>query len=222
MQMGFKGFLGVLGVLMGSVSAFCDWQLWLIEQDFVKFGKKEVYEKYKKEMLGENATFAMQDEDASQYIYLFPVGDYKDLSDSMQGCDGSDNRIAFLSTLNFTIQSLHRYLPRCSYIPKGKESLLAYPNIVYYLFGVVPGNDAVFEAQLLKIAGDQAKNGGTCFRSWKILMGSDVPKYLVAVFASDEAQAEGLEFVPTSLKGLLRSQKQGSAVLRRDLSINNP
>jgi hypothetical protein len=230
--MGFKRFL--VG-LMGTILAYCgdNEDLWLIEQDFVKFGKKEAYEEYKKDMLKQYAggfsTFAMQEEDSQQYVYLIPIKDYNGLKEWMQ--KRADNPslspdivIPYLSTLNYTIASLQCFLPDCSYIPKGKESLTSCSHIYFYLFGVTPGNEGAFEAQLRKIAGEQAQKSGVCFRSWKILIGSDVPKYLVAVFANTEKQAqkraEGLEFITVPMKNLLRSQKQGGAALRTDLSMN--
>jgi hypothetical protein len=228
--MRFKGFLVIFSAVVGV--AFCGNDLWLIEQDFVKFGKKEAYERYKKEILTESsiATFAAEEDDLLQYIYLFPVKDYCGLGDLMQKrADhdqslGSDIIRPYLSTLNFTIRSVHQYLPNCSSIPKGKESLFAYRNIYFYLFGVMPGNEADFETRLQTIAAEKAKDRDICFRSWKIVIGSSVPKYLVAVFAPSEKQAqkraEGLEFITVPMKNLLYLQKQGVAVLRKDLSVS--
>jgi hypothetical protein len=231
--MNFRWVWLVLCLLSGSILGFCaNGDLWFIEQDFVKFGKKEAYEEYKKETLkqdlGSFSTFAAQGEDSLHYIFLVPVKDYRGLGTFMQKREdyeqslSPDLKIPYLSTLNFTIGSLQRYLPNCSYTPKGKEALTAYRNIYFYLFGILPGNEQIFEGQLQKIANAQAEGLEVCFRSWKMIMGSDVPKYLVAVFATSEKQAkkraEGLEFITLPMKNILRSQKQGSAVLRKDLS----
>jgi hypothetical protein len=227
--MRFKGLLVIFSAMVRV--AFCGTDLWLIEQDFVKFGKKEVYEKYKKEMLvgSSMVAFAAQEDDLLQYIYLFPVNDYSGLGDLMQKRADYDRSLGtaallpYLSTLNFTMRSVHQYLPNCSSIPKGKESLSAYRNIYFYLFGVKPGNETDFEARLEKIATEEARDMEVCLRSWKIAIGSSVPKYLVAVFAPSEKQAqkraEGLEFITLPMKNLLYSQKQGVAVLRKDLSV---
>lgn len=226
-----RWFLLVLSALLASSLGFCA-DLWFVEQDFVKFGKKEAYEKYKKEMLSQHigsfSTFAVQAEDSLQYIYLIPVKDYCGLGDFLQKRADyeqslhSESRVPYFSTLNFTIGSLQQYLPDCSYVPKGKEALTAYRNIYFYLFGIMPGNEEVFEARLQKIAEEQEENSGVCFRSWKIVIGSNVPKYLVAVFASGEKQAqkraEGLELIDLAMKNIILTQKQGSAILRKDLS----
>jgi len=221
-------FLVILSALIVP-SGFCAEDLWFIEQEFVKFGKKEAYEKYKKEMLkndiGAFSTFAIQADDSLQYIYLTPFEDYCGLGDFSQKSANYDRsvRVPYLSTLNFTIESLQRYLPSCSSIPKGKEAITAYRYIYFYLLGIMPGNEDAFESRLQQIAGQQSENSEVCFRSWKILIGSDAPKYLVAVFAASEKQAqkraEGLEFIDSPMKNILRTQKQGAAILRKDLSI---
>ncbi len=219
--------------ILGSVLGFCDEQnLWLIEQDFVKFGKKEVYEKLKKEMLSEQfgpfSAYAMQEQDSMQYIYLIPVKDFNGLGDfigkKMELEDGlsAEERLPYVSTLNFTMQNLMRFLPDCSYVPQTGENLAAFRCLYFYVYSIVPGNETVFEAQLHKIAEEQANAEGHCIRCWKIVIGGDVPKYAVAVFGFDEKRvkkdAEDLELITPPLKNLLRSQKQGGAVLRKDLS----
>ncbi len=220
--------------IFGSVLAFGE-DLWLFDQDFVKFGKKEIYEKLKREMLkdefGDFSAFAVQEQQESmQYIYLVPVGDYGGLQRLLEGRAkreeklSGEERLPFVSTLNFTIKSVQQFLPACSYVPVGKESLAAFRCMYFYLFGIVPGNEAIFEAQLQKVAEEQGDSGGVCMRSWKIVIGGDLPKYLVATFGSNEKKvkqdAENLELIPPPLKNLLRSQKQGSAVLRKELTRN--
>ena len=230
--MRMKWFLLVLSVLASSLGLCAEDNLWFIEQDFVKFGKKDAYEKYKKEMLsnriGTFSTFAVQADDSLQYIYLVPVKDYCGLGDFLQKRSDyeqslhSESKAPYFSTLNFTIGSLQRYLPDCSYVPKGKEALTAYRNIYFYLFSIAPGNEEVLEARLQKIAEEQEQNSGVCFRSWKIVIGSNVPKYLVTVFATGEKQvqkrAEELEVIDLTMKNIVLTQKQGSAILRKDLS----
>src|SRR5579871_4872467 len=181
-------------------------ELWVVEQDFVKFGKKEVFEKSKKELLDASGktflTFAAQEDDLLQYVFFICVKNFRGLGNFLESADpaNSDVRALYSSTLNFLVRSLDAYLPECSSVPKGKEALTAYSHISFYLFGITPGNEEIFEAQLQKVASEQAEK--TCFRSWKILMGSDAPKYFVAVFADGEKQAkksaEEIEFVPFS------------------------
>ncbi len=239
--MGLRGFFtGILLLCIGAAGVCAEeGDLWLIEQDFVKFGKGDAYEKYKKELLegfetyakrGPFCTFAQREADSSQYIYLAHVKDYNGLKDWMQMREGyygslsANALLPFLSTLNFTIESLHRYLSDCSFLPKGKESIAGYGAVYFYLFGVMAPNERDFEEHVGKIARNQASSSGpVCFRTWKVVIGGDVPKYLIAVFADTEKEAEKrarrLEFGEGPIKNILRSQKEGTCVLRPDLSF---
>lgn len=224
---------------MGGLCGDKEDGLWLIEQDFVKFGKNDAYEKFKKEDLegfwayakkGPYCTFAERGVDSPQYIYMVQVKDYSGLGEWMkkrEGYNASLSRNAllpYLSTINFAIQSLHRYLSDCSFLPKGKESILGYGATKFFLYGVMPPNESDFEARLAKIATDQASSEiPVCFRTWKVVVGGDVPKYLIAVFAQTEkeaeAQAASLDITGGGIKNILRSQKSATALLRKDLSI---
>ena len=208
------------------------------QQDFVKFGKRDVYERSKKLLLegfwghakmGPFCTFAEDEQSSPQYIYMVPVEDYGGLGDFMRKKGEYDRSVGksvllpFLSTLNFTMESLHRYLPMGSYLPQGRESILSYGAAYFYLFGVTPAGEGDFEAHLERIAAQQeGAELQVCFRSWKVVMGADTPKYLVAVFGATgkdaELQAKGLNLGQGPVKNILRSQKEGSAVLRKDLS----
>lgn len=239
-------FIGLVLFCMGSAACgYCssdeDGGLWLIQQDFVKFGKMDAYEKYKREVLegfrkvsksGPLCSYAQSEVDSSQYIYLTPVKDYSGLKDVMTNRNsyvsslGANALLPFLSTLNFSIESLHRFLSDCSFLPKGKESIVAYGAVHYYLFGVMPPNERDFEEHLKKIAASQmGSDRPVCFRTWKMVIGADLPKYLVAVFASTEKEADKraaeLEFGSGPIKNILRSQKEGSCLLRSDLSLSH-
>ncbi len=191
-------------LLIGSF-AYAD--LWVIEQDFVKFGKKEAYERCKKGLL-KGPVFGYKDINDPEYLFLSPLKAVK----------GVEMPEPYASTINFSIQTLHEYLPECAFVPRGKESLLSYPAVYYSIYSIVPGDAPLFEEQVKKIAADKKAP----FRTWKVLAGSDVPKYVIAVFGdtADEAKksAENMEFIPPSMKPLLRNEKHGAAILRRDLS----
>lgn len=223
----------LLGAVFSSRLIFGGDGLWYIEQDFVKFGKKEVYEKYKKALI-ENikrfTIYAAQQEDSMQYIYLVPVKDYCSLGDfekkrvEMEKKAGPDIKAPFLSTLNFSVRSLSQYLPECSYVPKSKGSLISFQDVYFYLFAISPGSEVLLERQLKKIAEEQKGGNGICFRSWKFLFGSNVPKYLVAVFSETEKQAgkdaASLEFITGPMRNILLTEQQGEAFFRKDLSVN--
>ncbi len=241
--MGLKGiFFGFLLVFMAATSGYCEeWEesdLWVIQQDFVKFGKGEAYEVHKKGFLkgfqkylrqGPICTYAEKDIDSPQYIYLSPVRNYKGLGEWMKQREkylaslSRDVLMPYLNTLNFTIESLHQYLPHCSFLPKGQESIFNYEAIQFCLYGVMPPNEDEFETRLIQIASEQlVSEKPICFRAWKVVMGSDTPKYLIAVFAKTakeaENDAEDLDFIGNGIKKIIRLQKSGTALLRKDFS----
>lgn len=232
----WRVFLGVIGAVWMSFG-HCN-GLWLIEQDFVKFGKKDAYEAFKKNQERDFAErvgfsrFALEDEESSQYIYLIPVHDYSGLSSLMEKrlnyhrmLAGREKQqiIPFLSTVKFFMESVHRMLPDCSFVPGGMESMLSYPAAYYYVYGVIPGNGPIFEDRLRKIVAEQKTSANpVCFRAWRVIFGGDVPSYVVAVFGTTPKEAknlaEGLQIIDGQMKNLLRQEKKGSGIWRRDLS----
>ena len=80
---------------IGVSRVFCEnsGDLWLIEQDFVKFGKEQAYEAYSQKLLrgfwngkeGGCCSFAQKGVDSPQYVYLTPVGDVRGLEQLMDG-----------------------------------------------------------------------------------------------------------------------------------------
>ena len=135
--------------------------------------------------------------------------------------------LPFLSTLNFQMENLYVFLEECSVIPQGKESISSWGVMHYSVFGVTPTGAEDFEASLRKIASRESKKGsGVCLRTWKVVLGGDLPRYFVAVFADTEKEAEkwagGLELGKGPVRDVLRSQKEGVSLLRSDLSFNGP
>ena len=232
----WRVFVGVISILWTSIG-HCN-GLWLIEQDFVKYGKKDAYEGFKKDQESDFAQkvgfsrFAIEDSEASQYIYLIPVGNFKGLDSLMEKrinyrkmlTSGEMQKIIpFLSTVKFFMESIHRMIPDCSFVPQGKESILAYPAVQYYIYGIAPGNGPTFEDRLRKIAAAQQTSANpVCFRVWRVIFGGDVPSYVVAVFGNTQKEAknlaEGLQFIDGQMKNVLRQEKKGSGLLRSDLS----
>ncbi len=228
-------FFAVCSLLRGEV--------WLIEQEFVKFGKRDVYEVLKKGWDSKYRTFlnkeervhpilAVEDFDAPQYIYLTPLTNYTSLNHleivqkNFRATLNEKEIQPLESTLNFRIASLSVYLPECSYIPEGNNcSFSNLPYVRYQIFSLTPGSESLFEEHLQKVAFEEAnKRTQTCWRSWRVAFGSDVPKYLVCIFANTKEglEKEDLYFVHQGLKEIVRRQKEGKGIFRKDLSILVP
>ncbi len=246
------GKIGFLGWVLCGVALFSDLsakgdvesEMWLLRQDFVKFGKKEAYEAHKKEYFQAYAKFvkksvvfpcyAMQVLDSPQYIYLTSVDSYSgvdrlvkqkgDFMESYSSQDWDARMLARASTINFFFKSLQKFLPQASCIPKGKESLLAYPNVHFYWIGITPGQEVPFEQHLQAMAARKLQDETpVCWRVWRETVGSALPRYMIAVFGMSEKEAddnaEDLEFVSGPIKQIVRKQNQAKAVLRFDLSL---
>jgi hypothetical protein len=229
-------FFSAIFPLMGE-------EVWMLQQDFVKFGKKEVYESLQKEHFQEllkygqtKALFpcyALQDLNSPEYFYLIPLKTYGGLelffkqSQRVQNAfskeEWDQKRLTKASTVNFKVVSLLKYLPTCSAISKAFESFLSLQRVNYWVFGVDPGQEPVFEAHLEEIAKKQQTNPSISWRVWRITVGGDLPRYLIMVFGAEQKAvdegAQSLNFISGPIRQLLRKEKNASAVLRPDLSL---
>ncbi len=220
-------------------------EIWLIHQDFFSFGKRDVYEAMKKMWLAEIRevsdpeetlpTLAIQSRTNPEYIYLTPLGSFGALdiyAKNMQrvieksGRDVEKSREeAWFHALNFQIMSLHRYLPLCSCLPKESNVSLAYhPYVHYFVISITPGQSTYFENFLKRQVTEHNNQEDTvCWRVWRVLIGADVPKYVIGIFSRTEEELkkerEKLDLGDPSMLGIVRREREGWGVLRTDLSI---
>lgn len=207
-------------------------ELWIFESNFIKLGKKDTYEKFKKGFLktifNKNTAFSLyayEDLEGLQYLYLINVGKFDALEDFFIRNDylqklPPQKFLPFASTLNFNIRVLNSYLTACSFVLEGKEDLLNYPLAYFYVFTIDPVNARDLEAHLNTLAQKQRNSEqGACFRTWKGLLGEELPKYIVAVFGMSEKEIESLELFTQDVKPALRKQNIQKVKLRKDLSV---
>lgn len=225
--------------------------VWLIQEEFIKFGKKDAYESLQQSWLQgfqkslsaggfwrtKNSfgfIYGLQALEEPQYIYLIPLKDTAALSDFLQkrsqyneslSPDAQKQRQMLLSALNFSISSLHRYLSDCSrLISLDAASWEKNPYIHYWVYGITPGNEQNFEQYLQKLVVATGENqAGISWRTWRVMIGADTPKYVIVLSAPSEevleARLKQISFVDGSLKDILRSQREGEAVLKETLSL---
>lgn len=220
-------------------------EIWLIQEDFFSYGKRDTYEAITKTWLTalkqantpqELMTMvAIQSKTNPEYIYMSPIGRFGILDNYLPYVSRIDTKLgpevvkkqqeAWLSTLNFQTFSLMGYLPFCSCLPRTPNSSIPHrPYVHYYIIGVDTKSADYFE-NFLKTQVDlhNAKNETICWRTWKVLFGSDVPKYVVAIFSRSEEELkkhkEQLDLTDPLLEKVLRREREGWGVLRRDLSI---
>jgi len=223
-----------------SVFAAKKEELWLFQQEFVKFGKRDFYEEWKKQWLqkwkiqeGKKLPIlAIEDKDSSQYIYLIAVENFnglerffakqKNFQETMDIFLKKSYAASASATLNFCILSLHQYLPTCSYIPKGQNcSIQLLPAVKYRIYSVMPGNAEAFENNLEKKALSYQKKQATfCWRSWKVIFGGEIPKYIIAFFATDEESLSDIpDLLGENMREIVTRTKEGKGEFRKDLSI---
>lgn len=215
-------------------------ELWMIEQDFVKFGKREAYETLKNEMIQGLYNYkdkgkplgvlGVQDLENPEYFYLTPIGTFSSLERfskmksaylKSKGEEGVLKRKTFDSLINFQIFSLLEYYPQAS---STKEALsVSKPYIRYFIYGIEPGSEKFFENRLEKIASDPKDVSSLLqWRVWKVILGSDVPKYVIAVFAKNkevmDENVKELIFIEPQYKEIIRKEKIGNAIYKAELS----
>lgn len=218
-------------------------EIWLFCQDFYSFGKKEAFESLAKLRLEQIKQLASKDvppmltlqvKGDPEYVSLVPIGSFSKMEEffalegRLQAKVGAEvwkkQQMAFNSTLNFQLYSLQRFLPACSCIPKeGNTSLQNLPHVHYFIYSLEPGQQSAFEALLERKAREHTeKKTGACWRVWKTLLGVDVPKYVLAIFAlTEEKLVEAVakvDIVDPEIEKIMRLERDGKALFRSDLS----
>lgn len=234
------GLLAVAGV-QAKQSEVSD--IWMVRQDFVKFGKKEVYEAAKKQYVQGLSQFerkralfssyAIQAIDSPQYLYLTPVGSYGGLDRLLKQQESFKNSFKPLdweammgaenSAMNFLFNNLQKFLPAASYVPKGKENFFSLPYVYVYWIQIAPGQSSAFEDHLERLV-KQQEGVPNCWRVWKGTFGHTLPQYFIVVFAATEKEAEErasqIDFIFGPVKQIVRKLREDRGVLRLDLSLN--
>lgn len=207
-----------------------DTSLWLFTQDFIKFGKKEVYLSQKEALLtsmwanfkdSEKDTFyAIEDLTEPDYIYLMPLNNFAALEgwfkkEQVGRTKMADKATLLDTTLNFSVRSLNRYLSTCSLdTPPLEEALQSLPYVQYFIYSITPGNEEIFETHLQNMKQQMGSSSPSyCWYVWKVLIGADVPKYIVCIMDKTEKgleqQVKSLNFFSGTLKEILKNQKEG-------------
>ena len=225
--------------------------LWLIQEEFIKFGAKDAYENLQKEwMQGFAKTlqaggmwrnkqnlwviYGLQVQQEPQYMYMIPLHDSCSLTEffekkrqynqAMPSEQKSDSE-ALLSLLNFSVNSLHLYLKDCSYPQSIQDDVLEKrPFISYSVYGIKPGNETVFEDAIRElVAAASSSRSSACWRVWRVLVGSDSPKYVIMAYAAAIADVEigkrALKPLEESMKDIIRNHKEGTGSFKPGISL---
>lgn len=186
---------------------------WVVEQDFLKMGKKEIYEQEKKKSLDIKylqQVIGLEDLENPQYVFFMPIDNLSSLEQIPPVKE--QEQPVLCSCLHYTIYSLHQWLDKASF----HENLVfskARPYCSYVLYDITPGSQKFFEEHLQKIALKQQVSSPHAWGAWRVIMGVDTPKYLLcASFATKEelkdAHLDELWEEP-AIKEIIRNKKGG-------------
>ena len=255
MQIGglMKFFLIFLSCSVLSISTHCfgkegeENALWLIQEEFIKYGKKEAYEHLQSDWLkgfqksinstgiwkrekNNGAIYAIQVREEPQYMYLIPLQE-NGFSQYFQkeqeywstlSPDLKKQRQALLSLINFSMNSLHLYLKKCSHLTGNQDKIgKNSPNFHFWVYGIMPGQEEIFEKALTDLAQDPGLSEEVCWRVWRVVVGSDMPKYIILASASSENGLEEpkkvLKPLSIQMKEIIRNEKEGDGKLKNFL-----
>lgn len=121
------------------------------------------------------------------------------------------------SILNFTVASLQELQTALSYGFAG--NLTETPSAAYKIYTVLPDAEKAFRDKL-RLTVLQHQKSAYCWGVWKVVYGSELPKYVVWHFAPDEKSLEAqLKAVKLDIhRKWIRRQEEGRAVLIPSLS----
>ena len=180
---------------------------WLVEQEYIKIDKQEIYETIRKGASKESE-FCFYDAQDRAYVYLRPS--------TGEARQPSKPPSLLNSILNFTVSTLQELQPDLS--SRFTGHLEETPYAAYQIFSVLPVAEKVFCEQLHKVAIEYEKSS-FCWGVWKIIYGSELPKYVIGFFAPDAKSLETeLKTVKLGIsKEWYRRSEEGRAVLMSHL-----
>jgi hypothetical protein len=233
-----KRFLPVLLALGALYAGPEDKEIWVVEQEFAKFGRKEAFEEAKKKWIADFEKFTahrapymigLEDAADNEYLFLIPFNNFaeidsyrKQLRDYKASLSAPNRMVEnqmLNSLINYKILTIHQYKAECSYCPSSRN-MLKTPKVSYTVVTLLPGGEDPFEQMLIqKTAQAVKKNSKECWRVWKTLIGAELPKYIVARFLMAEEEVQ-IELIDPSMNEIIRRRQDGQAAVRPELCIS--
>lgn len=208
MKIIFSLFVFFLAILDSSAEGV---EYWLIQQDFIKMGTRELYETQKSLQLKQqsNQVVGVADLVDPEFVFLMPIKKLANLDRYAPFAKQTESTL-LESCINFQIFSLHQLLEKSSLRPNETFSVDR-PYYSYAIYEVEQSSGSALEDIMSKRAASQKKGGSWCF--WKSLLAGEYPKYIFcASFATKEEMkewsTENLIDEP-GLKNILRDKKTG-------------
>jgi hypothetical protein len=194
---------------------------WLIEEDFIKLGKKELYETEKRHFLKKQSekVVGLSDLDNPQYVFLMPLKKIGSLENYPPFVSVEKDPI-LETTLHFQIFSLHKLIEQASVKPL-EVFIETRPYVFYAVYDVEIESTEIFEEHFKAQAKSMQKERW-CF--WRGILAGTYPKYIFCI--SFETKAELVNWsMDKILNGLdtthiLRSRVEGKLKQNKELSFD--
>lgn len=216
-----------LGVLWAGPE---DREIWVIEQEFIKFGRKEAFETAKKKWIADfkksNAgrtpdIIGLEDGSDNEYLFLMPFKNFAEIDSfrkQLRNYNGMVETQVLKGLINFKVLTIHQYKASCSYTPSS-VSIMNSPQFSYEIVSLEPGSEEAFEQMLIQKASDAVKKKSKqSWRVWKTVAGAELPKYIVAwIKKSKEKARESL--IDPNMNEFIRRKQEGKAVVKPELCL---
>ena len=202
-----------------------DQKYWLVQEDFIRLGKRDLYEAQKTQQLQKDqlsSVITLEDLENPQYVFLYPLKDFSSLSQYPPIAQEKKN-VSLDVCLHFQVYSLHELLREASF---GIETVIvgSNPYFLYVLYDIVPGHEEHFESEITKAAKQLAPEG-IKWCTWRSLFAGDSPKYLLGFsFPNKEEMMEwSMKKVwdEVQFKEMIRDKKMGWMKKRDFLSASS-
>ena len=212
--MGKLFFYVLLSLSIVGNSALSEY--WLIQEDFIKLGKRDLYQQQKSKDLAQQKksgeVLCFEDLENPQYVFLFPFKEIASLANYQPIAPKIEKDVLLETSMNFQIFSLHRFLQKCSL---KEDSVFAEKKsyFLYALYEIALDNQEVFEGALADAVNKFSKDSVSSWCVFKSLLGGSYPKYLVCLsFATkDELKEWSMDkIIPEiALRDIFRDKKSG-------------
>lgn len=205
-----KFFIMLTLVFFNLINLSAD-EYWLIQEDFIKMGKKEVYETQKLLQLKEKKqqVFGVADLENPQFLFLLPLKNLASLTEYTPFSEQTKN-LTLEACINFQIFSLHQLIEKSSLRPK-ETFVETRPYYSYVIYETQLEDGPFLEEMFAKSISSAKKEDSWCL--WKSLIAGDGPKYIFcASFSTKEQMKEWkVENVieESKIKNRLRDKKSG-------------
>lgn len=218
-------------MLLGNLRHAWDaYDIWMVREETIAEDKKELFEKDLKVLMREKwnsrkywPEYIFEETSAPKYIYFSPLKKYGSLDACFEDNPGGKKKLRDLYGVESSNNTIFQRFPCGGYLPKNSYSdWFRTPHLHYWVVSLKNGGQDAFETHMAKLVTLHSKlHSPFCFRTWRVVFGTDLPKYVVVLFAKDEQaleeHASEFDLFTPSVQLYVRFVKEGEGQLRKNL-----